>query len=182
MFSIILITFVIIQRLVELRVAKRNEKWILAEGGYEVGASHYPLMILLHSSFFVALIAEVTLFQQGLSSLWGFLLPLFLLVQVGRIWCLTSLGKFWNTKIMILPHANVVKKGPYQQIRHPNYLIVTIELFIFPLLLNAYFTAFIFSILNIWMLSVRIPTEEKALIEATNYQIMFDSKKVTNNH
>ena len=80
-----------------------------------------------------------------------------------RIWCLTSLGKFWNTKIIVLPVLDVVIKGPYKFIRHPNYLIVTIELLVLPLLFSAYFTAIVFSLLNVWMLSVRIPAEEKAL-------------------
>ena len=87
-----------------------------------------------------------------------------------RIWCLASLGKFWNTKIIILPGADVVRKGPYKWIRHPNYLIVTTELLVLPLLFGAYFTAIIFAFLNVWMLSVRIPAEEKALKEATNYR------------
>lgn len=168
MLGILLIGLVILQRLVELAVAKRNEKWIVSEGGYEVGAAHYPWMILLHSSFFIALLAEVLLVNPGISSIWGFLLPLFLLVQAARIWCLCSLGRFWNTKIMILPHATIVKKGPYRIIRHPNYLVVTMELIILPLLLNAYFTAILFTLLNIWMLSVRIPVEEKALTKMTN--------------
>lgn len=177
MISFLLITFVILQRLVELIIAKRNEKWILQNGGYEVGASHYPFMILLHSSFFLALLSETIILKTEISAIWGFLLPLFLLIQIGRIWCLQSLGKFWNTKILILPGATIIKKGPYKKIRHPNYLIVTMELLILPLLLNAYFTAFIFSCLNLWMLAIRIPTEEKALVEATNYNTIFNLKK-----
>lgn len=170
----ILMLFVIIQRLIELVVAKRNEKWILSQGGYEVGAAHYPFMVLMHISFFIALIVEINFFERTLSPIWGFILPLFLLAQVGRVWCLTSLGKFWNTKIMILPGEHIVSKGPYRKIKHPNYVIVTIELLTLPLLFNAYFTAVIFAFLNLWMLSVRIPIEEKALFEATNYEQMFE--------
>lgn len=173
MFLTILMLIVITQRLIELLVAKENEKWIVQQGGYEVGASHYPLMILLHSSFFIIFILEVILFERTLSPLWGFFLILFLLAQVGRFWCLFSLGKFWNTKIMILPNVNVVKKGPYKFLRHPNYLIVALELLTLPLLFNAYFTAIIFTLLNIWMLSIRIPIEEKALRELTNYSDAF---------
>lgn len=174
MFLTILIIIVISQRLVELIVAKENEKWIVRQGGYEVGATHYPFMILLHSSFFIVLIAEVMAFDRSLSPIWGVFLALFLLAQIGRLWCLFSLGKFWNTKIMILPNANVVKKGPYKFIRHPNYVIVAIELLTLPILFNAYFTAVIFTLLNLWILSVRIPIEEKALKEATNYSTLFE--------
>ena len=169
----IIITIVIIQRLVELIIAKRNEKWMRSQGAFEAGAGHYPIMVSLHMAFFISLILEVLLLDRSLSPLWIMLLIIFLLAQIARIWCLTSLGRFWNTKIIILPGADVVRKGPYQFIRHPNYVIVATELLVLPLLFSAYFTAIIFSLLNLWMLSVRIPTEEKALKEATNYQMKF---------
>jgi methyltransferase len=172
----IVISIVIIQRLFELVIAKRNEKWMRSQGAFEVGASHYPFMVAMHVAFFVSLIFEVILLDKPLSPFWIKLLVGFLLAQAIRIWCLTSLGKFWNTKIMILPGAEVVRKGPYTIIRHPNYFIVTIELLLLPLLFSAYFTAVIFSLLNIWMLSVRIPTEEKALKKATNYSEQFTLK------
>lgn len=165
---------VITQRLVELLIARENAKWIIKQGGYEVGASHYPIMVLMHSTFFIFLIAEVKVFNHHLSPVWILFLSLFLLAQAGRFWCLFSLGKFWNTKIMILPNAKVVNKGPYQLMRHPNYLIVTVELLALPLIFNAFATAIIFTLLNIWMLSIRIPMEEKALREVTNYSKLFE--------
>lgn len=174
MFFTILITFVIAQRLIELIIAKKNEAWILQEGGYEVGAAHYPLMVFMHSAFFITLLVEVILFERSISVLWIFFLLLFLLMQVGRFWCLYTLGKLWNTKIMILPSVSVVKKGPYRFLKHPNYVIVSIEILILPLLFNAYFTAIVFTLLNAWMLSVRIPIEERALKSETNYNTMFE--------
>lgn len=173
MLFFVIITLVIIQRLVEVFIAKRNEKRLLAQGAYEVGASHYPYMLTLHTSFFICLIGEVLFFERSFSSLLPLLLFLFLLVQGLRVWCLASLGQFWNTKIIILPGANVVKKGPYRFMRHPNYTIVCLEILLLPLMFQAYFTAIVFTLLNIAMLLVRIPTEERALIEATNYQIEF---------
>ena len=172
----IIITIVIIQRLVELIIAKRNEKWMRSQGAFEAGAGHYPIMVSMHMAFFVSLILEVLVIERSLSSLWIPLLTLFLIAQIARVWCLTSLGKFWNTKIIILPGANVVKKGPYQFVRHPNYVIVATELLVLPLLFSAYFTAIVFSVLNLWMLSVRIPIEEKALKEVTNYKEKFQVK------
>lgn len=157
-------------------IAKNNERKMLSLGAYEVGASHYPLMILLHVCFFISLIVEVINFERTLSPLFVYFLFLFLLVQALRIWCLTTLGMYWNTKIIILPGTNVVKKGPYQLLKHPNYLVVCSEILLLPIMFQAYITAVIFTILNIIMLSVRIPIEEKALIEATNYQSKFKRK------
>jgi methyltransferase len=165
--------FVIIQRVIELFIAKRNEDWIKSQGGYEVGKRHYPFMVALHVGFFISLLLEFTLLNRGLSI---FLLPLFTVFAVSqlmRIWILSSLGRFWNTKIMILPGASVVKKGPFQYMRHPNYTIVALELLVLPLMFNAFITALVFTLLNLYMLSVRIPIEEAALCEGTNYKEVF---------
>lgn len=176
MIFFIILSLVILQRLLELVIARKNEKRMLAKGAYEVGANHYPYMIALHTGFFISLIIEVVFFDRGLSPYFLWLFILFLAVQGLRIWCLASLGPFWNTKIIILPGANVVAKGPYLYIRHPNYLIVCIEIALIPLMFGAYYTAIAFTILNLLMLSVRIPTEEKALRELTNYNEVFQPK------
>lgn len=175
MFFYVILAFVIVQRLVELLIAKRNEKSMRAKGAYEVGASHYPFMILLHTSFFISLIIEVIYFKFIVIPDFV-LLAFFGLLQLLRVWCLISLGTFWNTKIIILPGANVVAKGPYAYIRHPNYLVVCLEILVLPLMFQAYITAICFTILNFIILSVRIPIEENALKEATDY-IAFMQRK-----
>ena len=149
MYFYIFIVLVILQRLVEVVIAKRNEKIMLSKGAYEVGASHYPYMIAMHVSFFICLIAEVVIFNRGISPLFLWLFILFLIVQALRVWCLISLGSFWNTKIIILPGSNVVKKGPYLFLRHPNYVVVSTEILLIPLMFEAYLTAFSFTLLNI---------------------------------
>lgn len=166
----LILVFVIIQRLVELFIAKRNEKRMRAKGAYEVGASHYPFMILLHAGFFFSLLVEVLYFKSMVDPFYS-LLVVFVVLQLFRVWCLVSLGMYWNTKIIILPGADVVVRGPYSFIRHPNYLVVCLELLVLPLLFQAYVTAIVFTILNFIMLAVRIPVEEKALKEATNYAV-----------
>ena len=84
-----------------------------------------------------------------------------LAAQLIRYWALCSLGTYWNTKILVVPNAMMVKKGPYRWLKHPNYVVVAIELLLIPLLFNAYFTAILFTCLNAWMMAVRIQTEEK---------------------
>lgn len=122
---------------------------------------------------FLFLIIEVVTNNIGPSPLFPLFFLLFLLVQALRIWCIRSLGPFWNTKILILPGAEVVRKGPYTFMRHPNYAVVSLEILLLPIMFQAYFTAFCFTLLNITMLSVRIPIEEKALRDATNYNHVF---------
>ena len=173
----IVLSIIILQRIIELLIAKRNEKWMKSQGAFEAGASHYPYMVAMHVFFFIALIIEVLFFHRELSAIWTIWLGIFLAAQILRVWCLASLGKFWNTKIIILPSAKVVRRGPYKWLRHPNYIIVATELLVLPLLFNAIFTAVVFSLLNIWMMTIRIPAEEKALKEATNYTEEFQLTK-----
>lgn len=165
--------FVIFQRIIELFIAKRNEAWIKSQGGYEVGKAHYPFMIALHVGFFSGLLIEFIVLDRGVSLFFIPLLIIFAVTQLLRIWILSSLGRFWNTKIMILPEVSVVKKGPFQFMRHPNYTIVALELVVIPLMFNAFITVVVFSVLNLWMLSVRIPIEEAALSEDTDYKQVF---------
>ncbi|WP_272885610.1 isoprenylcysteine carboxyl methyltransferase family protein [Fictibacillus marinisediminis] len=166
----------ILQRLAELVIARRNETFLFSKGAFEAGQEHYKWMVAIHASFFVSLLLEVPLFHKEPASWWWIPFSLFLLAQMARVWCLRSLGAFWNTKIIILPGAQVVASGPYKYIRHPNYCIVTMEIITIPLVFQAYFTALLFLVLNAVILSVRIPAEEKALQEATDYGQRFDGK------
>lgn len=164
-----LFAFLIIQRLTELVIAKRNERWMKAHGAYEVGEKHYKRIVALHVLFLLSLLIEVQRFGSEEPGWWPLPFAVFMMAQVIRFWALCSLGRFWNTKILVLPGANVVERGPYRFLRHPNYIIVATEILTIPLIFGAYVTAFLFTGLNILVLSVRIRQEEKALREVTNY-------------
>lgn len=172
----IFIVLIGLQRLAELYIAKQNEKQMKETGAVEYGKTHYRWMVLMHVSFFIVLTFEVIGFSRTLSTLWPIWLSLFLVAQTGRVWVITSLGKHWNTKIIVIPDAEVVVKGPYRYIKHPNYLIVATEIIVISLLFNAFYTAILFSLLNAWMMSIRIPLEEKALKENTEYSTAFKQK------
>ncbi|WP_100371647.1 isoprenylcysteine carboxyl methyltransferase family protein [Bacillus sp. FJAT-45037] len=172
----IFISFVVIQRIVEVIIANQNASWIKKQGGYEVGRDHYKYIVSLHAFFFIALLLEISVFKASVPS-WSLIpLILFLVAQIGRVWALSSLGRFWNTRIMVLPGAKVVAKGPYRFMRHPNYVIVALELIALPFIFQAYWTALIFSVLNVIILRVRIKEEERALKEATNYEDVFKDR------
>lgn len=169
-------SLLILQRITELAIARRNEKWMIDRGGVEHGSEHYRFIVALHTLFLLSLLFEVMVFEREISVLWYLLIPILIITQMIRYWALMSLGSYWNTKIIIVPNDIVVSKGPYQYLKHPNYIIVAVEILIIPLLFQAYVTALIFTILNIVMMTVRIPTEEKALQKYTNYQEAFNSK------
>ena len=171
----IIIGLIILQRLVELGIAKSNEKWMKQLGAIEFGVKHYRYMVLIHVLFFISLLTEKIYLKHGLSQIWPLLLSVFLVAQLIRIWVISSLGRYWNTKIIVLRDAKIIKKGPYLYIKHPNYFVVTIELLVIPLLFNLYITACLFTILNAVILMVRIPAVEKALKELTEYEGRFQN-------
>ncbi|WP_042223627.1 isoprenylcysteine carboxyl methyltransferase family protein [Oceanobacillus manasiensis] len=162
-----LFIFLIIQRLLEVYIAKRNERWLKAHGGIERGKEHYKWFIIVHTLFFISLLLEVFIKQEVVHNPAFILVTLFILTQVFRVWCITSLGKFWNTKIIVSPNYPLIKTGPYKYIAHPNYVVVGIELFIIPLMYEAYITSIVFPILHILLLLIRIPAEERVLRETT---------------
>lgn len=168
--------FIVTERIVELMIAKRNERILKAMGAKEFGVRHYRWIVIMHILFFLSFAAESLWRGAELSPWWPFLFSLFIVVQGLRVWTLRSLGRFWNTKILVLPNAKVVAKGPYRWLRHPNYLVVVLEMWLIPLMFQAYGTALIFSAANAVMLAIRIDVEEKALKSLTNYADQFDER------
>ena len=153
------------QRLLELMLARRNERKARARGAVERGRGHYPLIVGLHSLWILSTLVEGLLRGPEPPSLWPVALGLFLLVQPLRYWAILSLGPYWNTKILIVPGARLVGRGPYRYISHPNYLVVVAEILAFPLIFGAWATALVFTALNAAVLYVRIREENRALRE-----------------
>jgi methyltransferase len=163
MYFIIFIILFIVQRLSELVIARRNEKWLLSQGAVQYGQEHYPFMIALHTLFIVSIITEYIL--RGKPAIDWLFLVLFLFVLSFKFWALSSLGKYWNTKIYRVPGVYPVKKGPYKFLKHPNYMEVVLEIAIIPLVFHLYYTTIIFTLLNAAMLWVRIGVENKVWAE-----------------
>ena len=157
--------FIIIQRLIELRLAERNRRWALRQGAREYGASHYPLFFVLHPGWLIGWVGEALATGSRLSRWWPLWLGLFAAAQGLRYWAIVSLGRYWNTRILIVPGGRRVRTGPYRILRHPNYLAVAVELAAVPLIFRAWRTAIIASLLNAaLLLGLRIPSEEAALV------------------
>ena len=155
----IVLGLVVLQRLAELALAARNTRRLLAKGAVEVGRGHYPLIVALHAGWLAAL---ALLVPADAPPLWP-LLGLFLLLQAARIWVIASLGPYWTTRIITLPGAPLVRRGPYRWLRHPNYLVVVLEIAVLPLAFDAVGIAIVFSLLNAAMLWHRVRIESAAL-------------------
>lgn len=154
-----IVLLVAAQRLAELVYARRNARRLLAEGGIEHGAGRYPLLVSLHAAWLVAVFLLV---PRDAAVSWP-LIGVYLLLQAARLWVLASLGRFWTTRVITLPQAPLVARGPYRWLRHPNYLVVAAEIAVLPLAFGAWQLALGFSLANALVLADRIRTEERAL-------------------
>lgn len=158
---ILFISFIILLRIGELILSRRNEIWLLQNGAIEYGQKHYPYIVALHVLFIVSLIIEYSTTQTTTFSL--FFLVLYFLFLAFKVWVITSLGKFWNTKIYHIPDFPLIKNGAYKYVKHPNYMVVIAEIAIIPLVFHLYYTAIAFTVLNAIMLFVRVKEENKVL-------------------
>ncbi len=159
-----LIAAVAVERLAELVVSKRNAAWSLAQGGIETGQRHYVVMVVLHSGLLIGALVEVWIRRPGFSPALGFsMLALVLASQALRWWCIATLGRRWNTRVIVVPGLPLVQGGPYRWLPHPNYVAVVLEGFALPLVHSAWITALVFTACNAVLLTARIRVENTAL-------------------
>jgi methyltransferase len=158
-----------LQRLAELIYAQKNTNRLLSRGGVEIGRGHYPLFILLHGGWLLAMLLFIPAHTRPIWSLIGIMLVL----QGLRFWVVYTLGQYWTTRIITVPGAPVVRRGPYLYVRHPNYLVVIAEIAVLPLAFAAspagWVIAIVFSTLNLMLLKHRIAVEDGALAPRRAY-------------
>ncbi|MFC9674837.1 isoprenylcysteine carboxyl methyltransferase family protein [Streptomyces sp. NPDC056949] len=156
------------ERVAELIVARRNERWSAARGATVSGQGHYPAMVALHTGLLGGCLYEVWLADRPfLPALAWPMLVLFAAAQALRWWCVGTLGPRWNTRVIVVPGLPLVTGGPYRRLRHPNYVAVVAEGVALPLIHTAWVTATLFTLLNAAVLTVRIRCENRALAAST---------------
>ncbi|WP_069816529.1 isoprenylcysteine carboxyl methyltransferase family protein [Streptomyces sp. TP-A0874] len=162
-----LVLSVAAERIAELAVSRRNARRALARGGVEAGRGHYPVMVALHSALLAGCLGEAWLAGRPFVPLLGW--PMFAAVcaaQALRWWCITSLGRCWNTRVLVVPGLPLVSRSPYRFLDHPNYLAVAVEGAALPLVYGAWWTAAGFTAANGLLMVVRIRCEDRALSSA----------------
>ena len=161
---LILLFAIGVERLAELVLAQRNLAWSRARGGVEIGAGHYPVMVALHLALLVGCVVEVAVMHRPFIPALGWpMLALVIAAQGLRWWCITTLGRQWNTRVVVIPGAPRIDGGPYRWISHPNYVAVALEGLALPLVHSAWVTALAFTTLNAALLSTRVSVENSAL-------------------
>ena len=165
---VLLIAAVAVERLAELLISTRNLAWSRERGGVEFGARHYPAMVVLHTGLLAGCLLEaIGLHRPFLPALGWPMLALVLAAQGLRWWCIGTLGRQWNTRVVVVPGAGRVTAGPYRIVPHPNYVAVVIEGAALPLVYTAWITALVFTVLNVALLRIRIKAENNALSRLT---------------
>ncbi|WP_371636992.1 isoprenylcysteine carboxyl methyltransferase family protein [Streptomyces zaomyceticus] len=160
----LLLAAVAAERLVELVVARRNAAWTLARLGVEYGSGHYPVMVALHTALLASCLTEAWLAHRPFVPALGWtMVAVVVLAQALRWWCVTILGPYWNTRVIVVPGARLVRAGPYRFARHPNYVAVVAEIAALPLVHSAWLTSTVFTVANAALLAVRIRCEDTAL-------------------
>jgi len=160
----LLVAAVAVERLVELVVSRRNAAWSLRQGGVETGQRHYAVMVVLHSGLLVGALAEVWLRRPEFVPVLGWtMLALVIGSQALRWWCIATLGRQWNTRVIVVPGLPRVTGGPYRFVPHPNYVAVVVEGVALPLVHSAWITAAVFTVCNAALLAVRLRVENAAL-------------------
>ena len=160
----VVIGLTIIERICELVVARRNAAWSFSKGGVEFGQSHYPWMVSMHVSFLICCVLEPIVFHRPfVFEVAGPLLVVAVLCQLLRWWVIVTLGRRWNTRVIVVPGLERVTTGPFRFFSHPNYLAVVIETAVLPMIHTSWCTAVVFSILNAFVLWGRVHCENSAL-------------------
>jgi methyltransferase len=160
--ALIVLCLVTLQRGAELVLAERNTRRLLARGALEVAPRHYPLIVGLHAAWLVGL--WLIAWNAPLRPVW---LVVFVLLQLLRIWVIASLGGRWTTRIIVMPGAALMRRGPYRFLAHPNYLVVAGEIAALPLAFGLPWYALAFSVANAAVLAIRIRAENAALRNET---------------
>ena len=155
----IVLAVVVLQRVGELALAARNTRELRMEGAVELDIGFYPLFVLLHAAWLLSL---ALLVPGSVAPSWP-LLAVFAALQLGRVWVIASLGRYWTTRLIVLPDGPLISQGPYRFLNHPNYLIVIAEIAILPLAFGATAIAVVFSAANLMLLARRVMIEERAL-------------------
>jgi methyltransferase len=171
-FSVVLL-LVILERLFELTISRRNTRRALARGALEFGAVHYRFMVASHTAFLLSCIVEVWwLHPRFIPALGWPMIALCAGVMALRYWVVGTLGERWTTRVIVMPDLAPVTGGPYRFARHPNYLAVIIEIAALPLIHSAWITALVFSAINALILRIRIRVEEEALSRCSGYETL----------
>ena len=157
MIDTFLMAFVIASRIFELILSNKNTKRLINEGGTEYYKSHYKFIVAFHFIFVLFfLVKSFTVTNINLLYLY-----VFCVVQIVRYRIIYELGKYWTTRIIVV-NKPLIKTWMFRYFRHPNYIVVFLEVILISLFFNDFFSLILFTTINFILICIRIFYEEKA--------------------
>lgn len=163
LFGTAVLALVALQRGVEVLFARRNARELVARGAHLADDDGTPVLVVLHALWLAAMAVERAVFgarsPDGTPT--AFVVAL-ALVEALRAWTLLTLGRRWTIRVVVVPGEAPVARGPYRFVRHPNYLVVMVEVLLVPLGIGAWRTAATFALPHALALLDRIRREERA--------------------
>ena len=173
----VLLALVGMERLLELRISKRNKKRLAGNGVRKVSEPHFRWMVTLHTGVLIAAGAEVWLLRRPFLIWLAVPMTVFFLIATAtRLWVIRTMSGHWNVEVMDSTQLGVVTGGPYRWVRHPNYDAVVLELFSLPMIHTSWITAIVASLANLWILKSRLAVEDEALLSSAVYRSAMGSK------
>jgi methyltransferase len=158
-------------RFVELRISRKNQQKLTAQGARKAADPRFPAMVALHTAVLAGAAAEVVFLARPFYPVLGATMgALFLAANALRWWVIRTLGAHWNVQVMDSARLGVVTTGPYRWVRHPNYTAVFVEMFSLPLIHTAWITAAAGSAAHAWVLRGRVVAEEQVLLADPTYR------------
>lgn len=152
------------ERLGELVLNRRNVRILRSHGARWHAADGFGLILATQVLLVAGLVLEGFLAPWSGPAWWTWpLLGVALLCQGLRYWAITTLGWRWNIRVVTVPGAPRILRGPYRFVPHPNYVAVFVEALALPLAFGAWATALIMLPLMATALARRIRAEEAAL-------------------
>jgi methyltransferase len=171
-------------RVIELGWSRVHVQRMRARGGKVVREPAYAAMVALHAGVLVAAPLESAWRGRGRRAIGrgdklvrGAALALLGVATGLRISALAALGGGWSTRVTHFPVGarQIVTRGPYRLMRHPNYAAVILELLALPLAGGAWLTALVATAANALVLRRRIAVEERELMRDPRWRAHFSS-------
>lgn len=159
--------FVALERCVEVIYAERNAHALRRRGAHEFARVQYPFFVALHLAWLLSMLLFI---PASVSANW-ILIGAYAVLQILRFWILASLGERFTTRVIVLAGSPLVRSGPYRFMRHPNYVVVVLEIALLPCAFGAYSIAALFSVLNAVLLWWRVRAEDHALSTYSRFPV-----------
>lgn len=147
----------------EAALSAHNERVLRAKGATEPAGDVYETMRWAYPASFVAMAIEGALTGPSPPDVLAAGFAVFGLSKALKVWAIGTLGVRWTFRVLVLPGAPLVRRGPYAFLRHPNYLAVVGEIAGAALIVWAPVTGIAAAIGFGWLMRRRIAVEVRAL-------------------